>query len=149
MIKAPSNSNPRLSRILETSLYADELDLAEMFYRTVLGLDLFAKEAGRHLFFKCAQQMLLIFNAAATLAETEVAPHGACGPGHVAFAVPLNELDEWRSHLKKNGIPIEKAVRWPNGGRSIYFRDPARNCLEFASPLIWGMADTGLEPKNL
>jgi len=42
----------RLGRILETSLYADDLDQAEAFYKSVLGLNLFAKEAGRHLFFK-------------------------------------------------------------------------------------------------
>jgi len=26
---------------------------------------------------------------------------------------------------------------WPQGGRSIYFRDPAGNSLEFAEPRIW------------
>jgi catechol 2,3-dioxygenase-like lactoylglutathione lyase family enzyme len=122
--------------------YADDLEQAEVFYQTVLGLNLFAKEAGRHLFFKFAHQMLLVFNPAITLAETDLSPHGARGPGHGAFAVPLDELDEWRSRLKKNGVEIEKDVRWPNGGRSLYFRDPAGNCLEFASPLIWGMTDT-------
>ena len=128
-----------LGRILETSLYADDLDLAEAFYRSVLGLNLFAKEAGRHLFFKFSDQMLLIFNPARTLEESEVAPHGARGPGHVAFAVPLSEMDAWERQLKEKGVKIEKDVLWPNGGRSLYFRDPAGNCLELASPLVWGM----------
>ena|SRR5438093_3756145 len=131
----------RIGRILETTLYADDLDHAESFYRTVLGLELFAKEAGRHLFFKCGDQMLLIFNPARTLKETETAPHGAHGPGHVAFAVSASDLDRWGSRLKEKGVRIENDVVWPRGGRSLYFRDPAGNCLEFASPLIWGMAE--------
>ena len=43
---------------------------------------------------------------------------------------------------------IEKDVAWPNGGRSLYFRDPAGNCLELASPLVWGMAEGNIDSKN-
>jgi catechol 2,3-dioxygenase-like lactoylglutathione lyase family enzyme len=134
--------------ILETSLYAGDLDLAESFYTSVLGLELFAKEAGRHLFFKLGDQMLLIFNPAKTIEESEVAPHGARGPGHVAFAVPLSELDRWASRLRDRGIQIEKDAAWPKGGRSLYFRDPAGNCLELASPLVWGIAEGNIVLKN-
>ena len=132
----------RLGRILETSLYADDLDQAEAFYKSVLGLNLFAKEAGRHLFFKLGDQMLLIFNPAKTIEKSEVAPHGAHGPGHVAFTVPMSEMDGWEKELKGKGVEIEKDVQWPKGGRSLYSRDPAGNCLELASPLVWGMQDS-------
>jgi len=138
----------QLRRILETSLYAGDLDQAEAFYKSVLGLDLFAKETGRHLFFKFGDQMLLIFNPAKTIEESEVGPHGARGPGHVAFAVPLSELDQWKSRLREKGIQIEKDAAWPKGGRSLYFRDPAGNCLELASPLVWGMAEGNIHSKN-
>ena len=148
-MKTPiSTGTLQLRRILETSLYVGDLDLAESFYKSVLGLNLFAREAGRHLFFKCGDQMLLIFNPAKTIEETEVAPHGARGPGHVAFAVPLSELDQWASRLRARGIQIEKDAAWPNGGRSLYFRDPAGNCLELASPLVWGMADGNIDSKG-
>ena len=130
-------------RILETSLYTDDLEQAQSFYTGVLGFGLFAKEPGRHLFFKCGNQMLLIFDPNRTLNETELAPHGARGPGHVAFAVPLAELEEWASHLRLKGTKIEHDVSWPKGGRSLYFRDPAGNCLEFASPLVWGVEEAG------
>ena len=130
-----------LQRVLETALYADDLDRAEKFYTSVLGLTLFAKEPGRHLFFQFADQMLLIFNPTKTVEESEIAPHGARGPGHVAFAVPTTELDRWKRHLESNGIGIEKDRSWPKGGRSLYFRDPADNCLELASPVIWGMKE--------
>jgi catechol 2,3-dioxygenase-like lactoylglutathione lyase family enzyme len=138
----------RLRRILETALYADDLDQAEAFYKSVLGLNLFAKEAGRHLFFKFDDQMLLIFNPARTSEESEIAPHGAHGPGHVAFAVPMSQMDVWEGRLKEAGVEIEKDVLWPKGARSLYFRDPAGNCLELASPLLWGMEEGWNPPKT-
>jgi catechol 2,3-dioxygenase-like lactoylglutathione lyase family enzyme len=132
---------PRLGQILETCLYANDLDKAGEFYQSVLGLDLFAKETGRHLFFKCDNQMFLVFNPAKTIEESDAVPHGSHGPGHVAFAVPMSKLGEWKSHLKNEGVEIEKDVCWPAGGRSLYFRDPAGNCLELASPLVWGLKE--------
>jgi len=130
-------------RILEASLYTDDLGQAESFYTGVLGFELFAKEPGRHMFFKIGNQMLLIFDPSRTLNETEATPHGARGPGHVAFAVPLAELDQWADRLHLKGTRIEHDVSWPKGGRSLYFRDPAGNCLELASPLVWGMEEAG------
>ena len=141
-MKTPGSTNaPRLARILESSLYADDLAQAESFYKSVLGLTLFAKEAGRHVFFKLGNQMLLVFNPSRTLEKSEVVPHGARGPGHVAFAVSKSEMDGWKKHLQGMGVAIEKDVLWPNGGRSLYFRDPAGNSLELASPLLWQMED--------
>ncbi len=139
-IPAPVNS-VRLGHIIETSLYSDDLDRAEDFYKSVLGMKLLAKEPGRHAFFKHGRQMLLIFNPVKTMEASEAAPHGAHGPGHVAFAVPMAELDRWSSYLQERGVPIEKDVTWPGGARSLYFRDPAGNCLELTSPLLWGMPD--------
>jgi catechol 2,3-dioxygenase-like lactoylglutathione lyase family enzyme len=139
-MKMTATANPpRIGPILETSLYAEDLEQAAVFYQSVLGLKLFEKENDRHLFFKCGEQMFLLFNPAKTIEETDAAPHGARGPGHVAFAVPMSRMSQWKSYLEANGVEIEKDVTWPNGGRSLYFRDPANNCLELASPRIWGM----------
>ena len=48
--------------ILETVLYVKDLAAVEGFYRDVLGLAPFAKVASRHLFYRCGDQVLLIFN---------------------------------------------------------------------------------------
>jgi catechol 2,3-dioxygenase-like lactoylglutathione lyase family enzyme len=142
-MKMTAKANPpRIGPILETSLYVDDLDQAAVFYQSALGLRLLERETDRHLFFKCGEQMFLLFNPAKTIAETDAAPHGARGPGHVAFAVPMSKMSQWKSYLEANGVEIEKDVTWPNGGRSIYFRDPANNCLELASPRIWGMHES-------
>ncbi len=57
-----------------------------------------------------------------------------------AFAPPLTSSIPGRQTLEAKGIAIEADFEWPGGGRSIYFRDPAGNCLEFAEPRIWGLA---------
>ena len=133
------------SGILETILYAEDLVAAERFYADVLGMTPFAKLAGRQLFYRCGPQVLLIFNPARTieplpLTALPVPPHGAKGPGHVCFKASASEIDDWRQRLADRGIAIESDFIWPaSGGRSIYFRDPAGNCLEFAEPKIWGL----------
>jgi catechol 2,3-dioxygenase-like lactoylglutathione lyase family enzyme len=131
--------------ILETVLYARDLVAIEDFYRPVLGLEPFAAVTGRHVFYRCGNQMLLIFNPSVTRNESApgaipVPPHGAEGQGHVCFRASSDEIEKWRSRLVKLGIAIEADFEWPGGGRSIYFRDPAGNCLEFAEPRIWGIA---------
>lgn len=132
--------------VLETVLYARDLDAAEQFYRDVMGIEPFSKLAGRQLFYRCGNQVLLIFNPDATVVPPKpgtlpVPPHGATGEGHVCFRASAAEIGAWRSHLEAKGIAIESDFIWPaSGGRSIYFRDPSGNCLEFAEPKIWGLA---------
>ena len=120
--------------ILETSLYADDLDAAEAFYGSVIGLQLFSRAGNRHVFFRCGDGMLLIFNAAETLPV-----HGTRGPGHACFKVSRADFDRTRQALSEAGIEIETDTEWPNGARSIYFRDPAGNNLECAEPALWGL----------
>jgi catechol 2,3-dioxygenase-like lactoylglutathione lyase family enzyme len=130
--------------VLETVLYANDLAAAEAFYRDVLGLEPFQRVAGRHLFYRCGGQVLLIFNPDATRVPPApgalpVPPHGALGPCHICFRASAAEIDRWVERLTAKAVPIEADFEWPAGGRSIYFRDPAGNCLEFAEPRIWGL----------
>ncbi|CAG1014794.1 MAG: glyoxalase/bleomycin resistance/extradiol dioxygenase family protein [Rhizobiaceae bacterium] len=133
------------SAILESALYVADLDVAERFYRDVLGLVLIARVPGRHVFFRCGDGVLLLFAAEATKvppapgARLPVPPHGTTGAGHLCFAATADEIDAWRERLATAGIAIEAEFEWPKGGRSIYFRDPSGNSLEFAEPRIWGI----------
>jgi len=131
--------------ILESALYVTDLQAAESFYADVLGLPLLGKVDGRHLFFRCGPGVLLIFNAEATKvppaadARLKVPPHGAVGEGHLCFAASADEIAEWKAHLEAKKIAIESEFEWPQGGRSIYIRDPSGNSIEFAEPRIWGI----------
>lgn len=130
--------------ILETVLYAEDLDAAEAFYGGVLGLRRVSRNGDRHVFFRCGDQMLLIFDPRASAAplpegSLPVPRHGADGPGHACFRASAEEIADWRAHLETQGVTIESDFEWPQGGRSIYFRDPAGNSLEFAEPRMWGL----------
>jgi catechol 2,3-dioxygenase-like lactoylglutathione lyase family enzyme len=141
---------PRPHSILETILYADDLDAARDFYERVLGLTVYSQMPGRQIFFKIDTQMLLIFKPDATeipprAGALPVPPHGARGPGHVCFSATATEIDAWVLHLQANGVSMEADFLWPAKtpelrGRSIYLRDPAGNSLEFAEPRIWGFS---------
>jgi catechol 2,3-dioxygenase-like lactoylglutathione lyase family enzyme len=132
---------PAIDRILETILYVDDLVAAERFYGETLGLELDSKKDGLFVFCKCGRGMLLLFEPDAASSGRNVPAHGAHGPGHVCFAVAEAELDRWQQRLQDQGVAIEQQMSWPRGGRSFYFRDPAGNSLELATPRIWGLPD--------
>jgi catechol 2,3-dioxygenase-like lactoylglutathione lyase family enzyme len=135
----------RRAAILEAALYVSDLAEAERFYGEVLGLERIAKVEGRHVFFRCGGAVLLLFDPKATRekpapdARLPVPPHGAEGEGHLCFGASADEIVAWRKKLEAAGIAIEADFEWPSGGRSIYFRDPFGNSLEFAEPRIWGL----------
>lgn len=135
-------SAPRVSRVLETALYVDNLDRAAAFYEETLGATVLA--CGPRL---CAMDagestVLLLFLRGATTEGAEspagwIPPHDGAGPAHLAFAVEASELDTWRSHLDRLGIAIESEINWSRGGTSLYFRDPDGHSVEIATPGVW------------
>ena len=130
----------QVRQVLETCLYVDDLETAERFYSQVLGLVVFSRVKGRHVFFRCGQTVFLLFNPTRTTnpeGEIPVPTHGAHGPGHVSFAMQPADIPTWREHLGQHGVAIEAEISWPSGGYSLYFRDPAGNSLELATPQTW------------
>ena len=128
----------KAERIFETILYADDLAAAETFYRDVMGLEVYSRFAVA-VSFRCGHCALLIFDPSKSEAAGRPVPsHGSRGPWHLAFGVRDDELEGWRQHLCAKGVAIEKEVDWDEGGRSIYFRDPAGNSIELAPPTLWG-----------
>ena len=140
-------------RVLESALYAENLEETAAFYADVIGLERIAAAEGRHVFFRAGDGVLLLFRPSATRvppapgARVPVPPHGSTGPGHLCFAGTAEEIGGWRARLGRAGVEIEADFEWPQGGRSIYFRDPAGNSIEIAEPRIWGL-DRGSDPTR-
>ncbi|MCL4855032.1 MAG: VOC family protein [Bryobacteraceae bacterium] len=130
---------PPTEHLVEAGIYAEDLDTVEAFYRDVLGLEIIAKEAGRHIFFRVGESVLLVFRPEATLKGGMLPPHGTRGPGHFALGIPTDSLEAWREHLRVHAVEIEKEVEWPRGGRSLYLRDPAGNSVELVTRGLWGL----------
>jgi catechol 2,3-dioxygenase-like lactoylglutathione lyase family enzyme len=130
----------KIKAVVETAIYVDDLQATEAFYGTILGLRVLSKDPGRDVFFQVGEaSVLLAFLAEATLKGDHLPPHGATGPGHFALGIDTETLDAWRKRLQGHGVPIEKEVEWPRGGKSLYFRDPAGNAVELVTPGVWGL----------
>ena len=128
--------------ILESAVYAHDLVAAKSFYGDLLGLPAIAEVAGRHVFFRVGDGILLVFDPEATEVPSAnpalpVPVHGARGAGHVCFSATREEIGLWRERLTRAGVAIEAEFDWPNGARSLYVRDPAGNSVEFAEPRLW------------
>ena len=128
----------RPRQIFETVLYAEDLVAAEEFYRAAMGLEVISRSQ-LMVVFRCGDAVLLVFDPRKTRAPgRDVPSHGCSGAGHVAFITRPEDLDAWRKQLHEAGVTIESEVDWEEGGRSIYFRDPAGNVVELAPATLWG-----------
>ncbi|QND51333.1 glyoxalase/bleomycin resistance/extradiol dioxygenase family protein [Phyllobacterium sp. 628] len=131
------------SGILETALYVTDIEVAARFYADVLGLDVILRAGNESVFFRCGAGVLILFDARKLQERPKgglpIPAHGATGPGHVCFRATRDEIAGWKTHLQANDIEIESEFDWPNGARSLYFRDPSGNSIEFAEPALWNL----------
>ena len=133
--------------VLETVLYASDLDAAERFYTRVLGLTVIDRTAGHHVFLRSGAGVVLLFNPDQSATHdvqvngVAIPQHGTHGQGHVCFRIPAAQVGQWRSHLAASGVSLEAEIIWPQGGHSLYFRDPAGNSLEVATAALWGLPE--------
>jgi catechol 2,3-dioxygenase-like lactoylglutathione lyase family enzyme len=124
-------------RVYETALYAPDAAAAASFYADVVGLRAIAAPDEHSAAFRLEDGgVLLLFDPERTSPEGRFVPaHGATGAGHVAFAV--DDLAASVERLRAAGVEVEREISWPAGGRSVYFRDPGGNSVEFVEGEIW------------
>ena len=133
---------PKLERVLETALYVADLERAGAFYDQILRLPTLHADRRMRAYDVGGNGVLLLFPAGQSLKPIEtpggsIPPHDGSGPVHVAFAIAMDELQEWQDHLVGAGIALEGRTEWPRGGISVYFRDPDGHLLEIATPGLW------------
>ena len=137
------SSPPRLSHLLETSVYVRDLDRAQAFYQAVFGFELFLRDARMAGLAVPGASILLLFLRGASNAATptdgggDIPPHDGGGSVHLCFGMPLGELAAWEAHLAALDIALESRITWPRGGVSLYLRDPDDSLVELATPGLW------------
>ncbi|MEX0893094.1 MAG: VOC family protein [Gemmatimonadota bacterium] len=125
--------------LLEAALYGPDLPALERFYTEVIGLPVILRAPDRLVALRTGHTTLLLFDPVTTREAGGMVPeHGASGAGHVAFVIEEEARRAWRRWLEAHAVAIEKEVTWPEGGVSLYIRDPAGNSVELAPPRIWG-----------
>ncbi|MCR9076544.1 MAG: VOC family protein [bacterium] len=130
------------SGILETIIYANDLEQAVWFYREVLGLEMPRELSELAALFRINEhQVLLVFDPTVSDQPGRAVPsHGARGPGHIALRIEPEHYEAWKRRLSGFGVAIEQEIEWSNHtdpGRSIYLRDPTGNSVELITADIW------------
>lgn len=133
---------PRIEGLLETALYVEDMARAAAFFREVMGLAAMLETPRLTAFDAGGAGVLLLFQRGST-AEDMVSERGTVpghhgeGPLHMAFRIAEADYDGWAERLAAHGVTMRGEMRWPKGGRSLYFEDPDGNVLELATPGLW------------
>jgi catechol 2,3-dioxygenase-like lactoylglutathione lyase family enzyme len=135
---------PRVTGVLETCLYVDDLERAIQFYEKLFAFRRLESDQRFCAFDVAGRGVLILFLRGATrepvkLPGGRIPPHDGAGPLHFAFAIPAGELPAWEQRLRDFAVAIESRVKWPRGGDSIYFRDPDKHLVELVTPLTWAI----------
>jgi catechol 2,3-dioxygenase-like lactoylglutathione lyase family enzyme len=130
------------STIVETCLHVEDLNRSLEFYSELFGYSVMKSDERFCAFNVGNGQVLLLFvrgsDPEGTILPFGTIPaHGTSGQAHLGFGVPAATLSAWRARLEEKGIAIESSLTWPDGGTSIYFRDPDRHLLELLTPGVW------------
>ena len=135
--------------LLETALYLDDVGKGARFYQDLFGFPLLSGGTQHDAIFAALevprQGVLLFFKKGANAQPVDtgggmIPSHGGDGRLHLAFAISTDSYESWRTKLAAQNIKIESEVRWPKGGRSLYFRDTEGNLVELATPGLWSFA---------
>ena len=133
---------PAIGRVLETSLYVDNLDRSIHFYERIFGFQKLVSDDRFCAFNVSSSQVLLLFRKHGTTQPITIPggiipPHDGEGTTHLAFTIAAADVTPWAEHLATNDVAIESRVAWPRGGFSLYFRDPDGHLLELITPGCW------------
>src|ERR1700704_173913 len=105
-------STPRVSQILETSLYVEDLKQSREFYESLFGFTAFFQDERMCAMEVPGEQVLLLFRHGMTDQpapgpDGSIPPHHGRGALHLAFAIPHGELAAWEHHLVRQDVALE------------------------------------------
>ncbi len=133
---------PPITGLLETSVYAEDVEQTAAFYRDLFGFKTLVDSPRLVAFEVADRHVLLVFQRGATEADVvdargTIPGHDAAGRVHLALSIAAADLAAWRARLAERVIPIAGEYRWRRGGTSLYFRDPDGALVELATPGLW------------
>jgi catechol 2,3-dioxygenase-like lactoylglutathione lyase family enzyme len=136
------NDPPRVTGILETCVYVEDVGTSRAFYQRLFGFKAMTDDDRIAALDVALGQVLILFKRGGTREPVATAggvipPHDGSGEQHLAFAIGDGDYEAWKEHLHANQVDVESEVTWPRGGRSLYFRDRDGLLIELATPGLW------------
>ena len=133
---------PPVSGVLETCLYVEDVKRSRAFYERIFGFTAMTVDDRIVAFDVAAGNVLILFRRGGTrepiaTAGGVIPPHDGSGEQHFAFGIAEADYEPWKRHLHDSQVDVESEVAWPQGGRSLYFRDPDGLLVELATPGLW------------
>jgi catechol-2,3-dioxygenase len=118
----------------ETSLYVNDLEAVERFYRNIIGLMVSQRVKDQYSIFLHDDSTLKLYQTHESI-EQDSTTSESFNLGQVTFGISPSDIPFWREHLHKHDVSIEEENIWPNGAQSICFRDPAGNRIKFKTQI--------------
>lgn len=130
--------HPKIGSVIETALYVDDMQRSVQFYQDLLGLEVMDALDRLTALRIDENQVLLIFKKGGSVKPTvksfgTIPPTNGDGNLHLAVSISRSDVKAWRKILNEHGVAIESQFKWPEGGESIYFRDPDGHIIELKS----------------
>src|SRR4028118_2411213 len=102
-------------RVLETSLYVEDLDVSEKFYRELFGWPTMLSDERMRALNINDINVLLLFKRGGTTEGEEVPgglipPHDAKGQIHLCFAIEKDDLEEYQRVLESHNVEVISTV---------------------------------------
>ena len=124
----------RTKQVFAITLFEDDLETAERFYRDVFGMPLIHRDATSAVYrFPNLLVNLLARSSAPELIEP--APVGPAGtPARLLLTLEVDDVDSFADHLRTLGVAILNGpLDRPWGPRTVAFADPSGHCWELSS----------------
>ncbi|RUT32908.1 glyoxalase [Arsenicitalea aurantiaca] len=136
-------NRPALTGLLETGVYVTDVAKSRAFYEGLFGFKAMVADERICAFDVAPGTVFILFRREGTSEPVAVhgggiiPPHDGGGRQHFAFSIPEGAMADWKTYLEERNVAIESEVDWPQGGRSLYFRDPDGLLVELATPGLW------------
>lgn len=122
----------KICELNHVAIHVADVEKSGAFYRTVLRLETIPRPAFTfpEAWFRLGanQELHLIGDRSETVASSNCGNH---------FALRVDDLDSWETHLKKVGAEFRPRKMRPDGAWQVFLRDPDGHVIElFTAPSV-------------
>ena len=125
-----SKTRSSVKALGEIALKVTDLNKMQKFYEEIIGLSLM-KRFDKAVFFRIAEgfeghtQILALFDRERAVAQERTTLD------HIAFSISLSDFEREKLRLEQSGIEVSLSQHEWMHWRSLYFKDPEGNLVEF------------------